>query len=298
MIENIYNNSVIKARFILLSRNEDWYPHFVQKNEVIRDVGFKISPKHEPLNLSQSDLGKEIFGQIIKKFQEVFYQSHSPLSEDDINFILNRVKIVAPTNSKNTRANRCLFVLLVADSFLQDPDTAVDSSNQLLLNFFERSKKHLKYTNEITVPGFRLLALSTALRGIRIDDETLPDFIKMDIAAINKGFNRCKQDIENFWKNISDNSFEENTIHPYEPDLIGEYLFLWQFFDKLMEEDRRKWCEYLIRKVQAEEGENPVEIFINRCIADWHEYGKNNKIFFEYYSRIQQEMNEREMTHV
>ncbi len=297
LIDSIYNSNEIEARFILLSRDENWYPRFVQENDVIREVGFKISDKYEPLNLSQSDLGNETFGQIIRKFQEAFYQSHSPLSDDNINFILNKVKIVAPTNSQNTRANRCLFVLLIADFFLQNPGTAVDNLNQLLLNFFERSKKHLKYSDEITVPGFRLLALSTALRGIRIDDETLPDFIKTDIAAINKGFSRCRQNIENFWRNISDNSFEENTIHPYEPDLIGEYLFLWQFFDKLIEEDRRKWCEYLIKKVQAEEDENPVEIFINRCTADWREYGEN-KNFFAYYSQIQQKMNESEINHV
>lgn len=298
LIESIFDSEIKKARFLLLSRDENWYTRFARNNRVIAEVGFKLTSKHEPLNLSKYNLSNEIYCQILIKYQEAFYPDHQPLLDEDIASILTRTKKATPTNSVNMRANRCLFVLLVADSFLQGHQTEESDSNQLLIHFFERSKNHLTYSDTIKASGFRLLAIATALRGIDIYDGTLPDFIKQDINTINTELNNSAKSIKDFWNKLSENFFEENILHPYEPDLIGEYLFLWQFFDYLIEPDRRKWCEYLIEKVQMEEDENPVETFINRCTADWPEYGVDQKNFFTYYSQVQQKMNESETTHV
>lgn len=298
LIESIFDSKIKNARFLLLSRDEKWYLRFAKNNSVITEIGFKQTSKHEPLNLSIYNLSNEAYSQILTKYQKAFYPNHQSLSDGDINFILTRAKKATPTNSVSMRANRCLFVLLVADSFLQGHLTEESDSDQLLIHFFERSMEHLAYSDSIKVPGFRLLALATALRGIDIYDDTLPDFIKQDINTINSELNNCAKSIEDFWNKLSENFFEKNILHPYEPDLIGEYLFLWQFFDYLMEPDRRKWCEYLIEKVQTEENENPVEIFINRCIADWPEYGVEKKNFFACYSQVMQEMNESETIHV
>ena len=299
LIKRINNSEIKKARFLLLSRDENWFPRFVCTNS-LQGIGYKQSAKYESLNLSQFELGKEVFGQILDEFQKKYYPEHAAFSPADIDIILNNVNRAVPTNSQNVKANRCLFVLIFADCFLQDSESVLNSLDELLRYFFERSKEHLAHCDEAYTPamiesGVRLLALATALRGFRLNDNTLPEFMKADITEIKNVFGRNKQKIVSFWNKITDNSFSDDTIHPYEPDLIGEYLFLWQFFDNLMDDEPRKWCEYLIERV--ENGDNSVEVFINRCAADWPEYGNDRLNFFSFYSRVQQEMHEREAIH-
>lgn len=300
LINNINDSEIQKARFLLLSRDENWFPRFIRNNS-LQGIGFKQSGKYEALNLSQFELGKEALSQILNEFQKKHYPAHSELSAEDIDNILERVKSVVPTNSQNVRANRCLFVLLVADCFLQDPEAAANSADELLRYFFERSKKHLTqcdedYSTTMIESGVRVWALATALRGLQLNDNTLPDFIKKDITEIQNALGRNQQALKTFWNKITDNSFSNDTIHPYEPDLIGEYLFLWQLFDNLMGADSKEWCKYFIKRVES--GDSSVEVFINRCAADWPEYGEDRLNFFALYSRVQQEMNESEEIHV
>ena len=60
--------------------------------------------------------------------------------------------------------------------------------------------------------------------------------------------------------------------------------------------DSKEWCKYFIKRVES--GDSSVEVFINRCAADWPEYGEDRLNFFALYSRVQQEMNESEEIHV
>ena len=299
LIKGIYNSEIKKARFLLLSRDEKWFPRFVRSNSLL-GIGYTLSGKYESLNLSQFELGKEVLIQILDEFQKNHYPKHAKLSPEDFDIIFKRVNRVVPTNSQNVRANRCLFVLLVADSYLQNPKAVADSADDLLHDFFERSHTHLKkrddtFSTAIKETGFRLWALATVLRGLHLNDSTLPNFIQTDIAKIKQELSSSKEEKESFWNKITDNSFSNNTIYPYEPDLIGEYLFLWQLFDYREEDEAKEWCEYLIKRVES--GDSPVEAFIKHCVADWPEYGEDRLNFFSFYSRVQQEMHEREAIH-
>lgn len=306
LIDEIFNfNSSqeckrINAKFLLLTRNEKWFPSFIRKRKY-KSFCYKPFNLIEPLNLSkyEYELGKETIEKIICKFQNNYYSAHQKLSERDIDTILERVNRIIPTNSINNRANRCLFILLVADSYLQNPDVIAESADDLLREYFKRSKEHIEKSDvrypEIIDAGFRVYAFATALRSLYLYDSTLPEFIKTDIADIHDELKDDQQKINEFFSNITDSSFSNNTIPPYEPDIIGEYLFLWVFFDCLTKDTPQKWCEYLAQ--QAEGGNNSIKTFIDRITADWPEYGDDKKNFFQNYSRIVQEMKERENSH-
>ncbi len=305
LIDEIFNfNSSqeckrINAKFLLLTRNEKWFPSFIRKRNY-KSFCYKPFNVIEPLNLSkyEYELGNETIENIICKFQNNYYPAHQELSKCDIDTILERVNRIIPTNSINNRANRCLFILLVADSYLQNPDVIAESADELLQIFFKKSKEHIEQSDhrypEIIDAGFRVYAFATALRNLYLYDSTLPEFIQTDIDAIHDKLNN-KQKIEEFFNNITDSSFADNMIPPYEPDIIGEYLFLWVFFDCLSRDDPQKWCEYLIQRVEG--GDKSVKTFIDRITADWPEYGGDKKNFFQYYSRIEQEMKERGNNH-
>lgn len=301
LIDKVYDSKTLKARFLLLSRVEDWYLKFARKNDVIREIGYTLSSKYLPLDLSKRSLNDEEYKEILTKYQTEFYPEHPSLTDDDITYILEQTERTVPSNSVSVRANRCLFVLLVADSFLQgclpkqnDAEQPVGDAGQLLKNYFDRSCAHLPYSDDLKTSGFRLFALATALRGIDLDDDTLPQFIRKDIEHIEEGRNYSAQSINDFWSKLSENFYDAPILHPYEPDLIGEFLFLWKFHD-LTKQVRQKWCEYLIERAEADTNENPIEIFINRCVADWSVTGGT---FFTYYSQVMQKMNESENSHV
>lgn len=123
-----------------------------------------------------------------------------------------------------------------------------------------------KYNKEVVNAGFRVLAISTAIKGLNFREDNLPEFFKKDIDKIKDHFESIGE-INEFFSNLSDTEYNDNSgiiIKPYEPDILGEYLFLSEWNDCI---DKNLWCEYLYNQMSSN---NAIILFTSRCLADWN----------------------------
>ena len=264
------HDSRVWSRFLLIIRQDNWYNDFAARNSVITE--HKYSPdssKSSSLNLSSDQLGEDTSRLIIEDFRCANYNDKE-LSEENISFIINKTREISPSNSQNMRDSRCLFMLLITDAVLKGENRQFISSEDLILRYFDRNLQHIDQSTADA--GLRLLALATALNGLNISDKTLPDFIREDIATINKKYTN-REDKDSFWEKLSDGIYSKNksTLQPIEPDIIGEQLFLWQYFKRIDDYQQDEWLDYLCNKVS--EGNNSIETFVIRCEADWKDDG-------------------------
>ena len=264
------------SRFLLITRQSEWYDDF-KENPFVAEYGYlPDSIGKNALDLSVSQLGEDNSRLIIEDFRRSYYNDIS-LDEDKIRYILDKTREISPTNTQNMRDSRCLFMLLITDAVLNRENEQLINSNDLIIQYFKRNIRHL---DSATVDvGFRLLALATALNGLDMSDTNLPDFIRNDIDSINKEYTN-KEDRNSFWEEISDGIYCKNKSHlqPFEPDIIGEQLFLWQFFKRIDEDLQDKWLNYLCDKVLNDD--ERVERFVIRCASDWKKEGVEfNRVF-------------------
>ncbi len=281
-IDNLYitmqkmYNSELKTRFILLTRNSSWY-NDTAKNEnypIIKEKSYNYDSQKRcfiPLDLSNNPLEDKDYKDIIEDFQNAFYPDKT-LNKKETEIIISIGKKIIPSNSINHRASRCLFFLMIADAYIQNGTSYFDSENldytEVISGFFSRTKSHLtnKYDKYIVNAGFRVLAISTAIKGLNFREDNLPEFLKKDIDKIKDHFESIGE-INEFFSNLSDTEYNDNSgiiIKPYEPDILGEYLFLSEWNDCI---DKNLWCEYLYNQMSSN---NAIILFTSRCLADWN----------------------------
>lgn len=286
-IDNLYitmqkmYNSELKTRFILLTRNNSWYNDTAQNENypIIKEKSYNYDSQKRyfnPLDLSNNPLGDEDYKGIIGDFQNAFYPDNA-LNRKETEIIIDIGKKIIPSNSINHRASRCLFFLMIADAYIQSGASCFNSENldytEVISGFFSRTKSHLinKYNKEVVNAGFRVLAISTAIKGLNFREDNLPEFFKKDIDKIKDHFESIGE-INEFFSNLSDTEYNDNSgiiIKPYEPDILGEYLFLSEWNDFI---DNNLWCEYLYNQMSSN---NAIKLFISRCLADWNTLSLN-----------------------
>lgn len=278
-----YSN--VKSRFILLVREKTTYENLKTDHFLSR---FHYNPTEtdgsvmSPLDLSEIPLDHTAYKEILEDYREAYYRE-TELSNEDYEMIIQKAEQIVLNNSSQQRANRCLFVLLIADAYLEDSSNWNIDADALLAEYFERNINHLKqkgYKENTIHSGLRLLAFATMSNGVSLNenDQALPDCVKKDIETIFNDFNDSQEAITSFLNQISDGMFDEgdNRLYPYEPDIIGEYLVLWQFFYCLSKRLKGAWIQYMREQIQGEDTDDttsPVETFISRCSADWNKLG-------------------------
>ena len=266
LIQKMHDHN-IWSRFLLIVRQSNWYEGF-KKNAVVKEHCYGIS-EAAPIDLSISRLGQENYRLIIEDFRLAYY-SEKILTEKDIQLILDNTQKLSPTNSISMRDSRCLFMLLITDALLKGKLEECVDGKDLVDTYFDRSIKHKD--SDYVEAGYRLFALATALGGLNISDRSLPKFITDDIDSINSKY-PSKQERNSFLEKIADGIYtkDRTILQPIEPDIIGEYLFLWQYGECIHEEKQDEWLKYLSEKILSQD--KGVTDFVSRCAADWKKAG-------------------------
>lgn len=272
----------IDAKILLLERQPAWYTNFINSDEA-KDLN-EFAYLKEPLDLTNADLfddeskADEVYSKIIKDLANSEHPSSkdpnrmeknykkTELNDSECDKIIQRAKRL----SAKKQPIRCLFLLLVADAYLNGEKKLRNINREKLLkSYFERSKRiiskrHNDKKKTITESGYRVLAFATAQNGIQWEQDEWNQEnsgIDKDLECIFTFFAEDPEKINGFYSGLSETP-EKNTVSPLKPDLIGEFLFLEEWNNHLVEKRKGIWFSKLFKQDQGRS-------FFSRCIANW-----------------------------
>ncbi len=240
--------SRLRAYFLLIERCGQWFKEgFIKKDIAIELCAYS----DEPLKLS-GKLSNKDYEDILEDFSKhKIYNGKS----------IDKALVIRKTKELD-KSNRCLFLLLTADAYFMNDVPEKWSADELLENYIKRSKNQFKNnhsdSDELCDSAFRMLALATAIGGLDIDnsyDEAIEDDIR-----------KIYDDTEKFMliaTQVSETKVTDTIMPALEPDVIGEYLFLYEF-GKLNKYTHPSWTRLIFESSYFPE-------FFFRCARDWYE---------------------------
>lgn len=239
------------VKFLLLERSAAWFTDFRKHSNIIAE----LSPE-ESIELSGSDFTRNECSEIMDDLSKQKYNS-AVIPENTKDQIIKK----AAELSGESCSVRCLFLLLVTDSYLKGDPFLTMSADELLYNYIEHSKEIVKkeYKKEVIDIGFRVLAYATACDGIKWEDEH--PAIQNDLNSIMEHFPDDRYGINRFFGKLSEED-KADTVSALKPDLIGEFLFLHTWLN--LTSSRKKWLSALLVQEYS-------RVFLARCLADWEE---------------------------
>ena len=239
------------VKFLLLERSAAWFTDFRKRSDIIAE----LSPE-ESIELSGSDFTRNECSEIMDDLSKQKYNS-AVIPENTKDQIIKK----AAEFSGESCSVRCLFLLLVTDSYLKGDPFLTMSADELLYNYIEHSKEIVKkeYKKEIIDIGFMVLAYATACDGIKWEDEH--PAIQNDLNSIMEHFPDDRYGINRFFGKLSEED-KADTVSALKPDLIGEFLFLHTWLN--LTSSRKKWLSALLKQEYS-------RVFLARCLADWEE---------------------------
>ena len=239
------------VKFLLLERSAAWFTDFRKRSNIIAE----LSPE-ESIELSGSDFTRNECSEIMDDLSKQKYNS-AVIPENTKDQIIKK----AAELSGESCSVRCLFLLLVTDSYLKGDPFLTMSADELLYNYIEHSKEIVKkeYKKEVIDIGFRVLAYATACDGIKWEDEH--PAIQNDLNSIMEHFPDDRYGINIFFGKLSEED-KADTVSALKPDLIGEFLFLHTWLN--LTSSRKKWLSALLKQEYS-------RVFLARCLADWEE---------------------------
>ena len=239
------------AKFLLLERSAAWFTDFRKRSNIIAELS-----SEESIELSGSDFTRNECSEIMDDLSKQKYNS-AVIPENTKDQIIKK----AAELSGESCSVRCLFLLLVTDSYLKGDPFPTMSADELLYNYIEHSKEIVKkeYKKEIIDIGFRVLAYATACDGIKWEDEH--PAIQNDLNSIMEHFPDDRYGINRFFGKLSEEE-KADTVSALKPDLIGEFLFLHTWLN--LTSSRKKWLSALLVQEYS-------RVFLARCLADWEE---------------------------
>ena len=245
------------AKFLLVERSDLWYSDYLRKNGVVKEYAVK-----EPILLDHLDFSPEEYAELIHNFTDaLFGKGVKQITKEAQDQIIQKTKEL----SGEKCAARCLFLLLVTDTYLRDSDISHLSAQDLLHNYFDHSRKILsqQYEGGILEAGYRVLAYATAYGGIAFSDMKNHQAIQNEWKIINEQL-RTRSKINQFFQRISEID-EKDTVPAMKPDLFGEFLFLHEW-NELMDE-QNDWLFDLLKQDYSRS-------FFAMCLSDWKEESK------------------------
>ena len=239
------------VKFLLLERSAAWFTDFRKRSNIIAELS-----SEESIELSGSDFTRNECSEIMDDLSKQKYNS-AVIPENTKDQIIKK----AAELSGESCSVRCLFLLLVTDSYLKGDPFLTMSADELLYNYIEHSKEIVKkeYKKEIIDIGFRVLAYATACDGIKWEDEH--PAIQNDLNSIMEHFPDDRYGINRFFGKLSEED-KADTVSALKPDLIGEFLFLHTWLN--LTSSRKKWLSALLVQEYS-------RVFLARCLADWEE---------------------------
>lgn len=267
LIEHMENTDY-RIFFLLINRSATWYTHFVKN-----DIALPYAYYSKALDLTDNPISQEASYCILDDFVSQYKKT---ISRKEKEIIYNYVRHLP-------EHNRCLFLLLTADAYLESNNINGMDANKLLHNYIEHSKQLFcqKYNDsfDFQISAYRLLSIATAIG--KID-------MRQNLKACYRYINTYVQTVKNkagtnanlcdILSQLCDKNINDSILIPLQPDIVGEYLFLHEFNEIIDEEEKIEWINVLIEN-------DFFESFMHRCLKDWC-FKSETKLLITYMTKI------------
>ena len=276
--ENQNENRIIHIRLLMVERDdyskndgmfENWYQKIFNCQDFDGKQNFEYKNKpnepNKPLNLSAINDTEALYN-IIDDFTVNVKgeQKHDNSKKDEIiDFVRNKL---CQTEKDSHFADRCIFILFTTDAVLSGKNIKNWDTKELLENYLKRFERILPNANNMRNHQ-QLLAFATAVGGIDIGNCENDVFIPY-IKKLENDFSN-DDDICAAIKTLCEKEVADTLITPLQPDLVGEYNFIYemQCISRVRRNNKQK---ELLKTFLSTYYIDYFCTFMERCYADWY----------------------------
>ena len=278
--KNQDENRIIHIRLLMVERDdyskngsmnysaiETWYQKIFncQDFDGKKKFEYKNEPNksNKPLNLSAINDTEALYN-IIDDFTVNVKGEKQKLNnskkDEIIDFVRNKL---CQTEKDSHFADRCIFILFTTDAVLSGKNIKNWDTAKLLENYLKRFERILPNANNMRNHK-QLLAFATAVGGIDIDD-CENDVFDPYIKKLENDFSN-DDDLCDAIKTLCEKEVADTLITPLQPDLVGEYNFIYEM-EKILKDGNRK---KLLKTFLSTDYIDYFCTFMERCYADWY----------------------------
>ncbi|MDY4710786.1 MAG: hypothetical protein SPC22_02320 [Ruminococcus bromii] len=277
--KNQDENRIIHIRLLMVERDdyskndgmfENWYQKIFncQDFDGKKNFEYKNEPNksNKPLNLSAINDTEALYN-IIDDFTVNVKGEKQKLNnskkDEIIDFVRNKL---CQTEKDSHFADRCIFILFTTDAVLSGKDIKNWDTAKLLENYLKRFERILPNANNMRNHK-QLLAFATAVGGIDIDD-CKNDVFASYIEKLENDFSN-DDDLCDAIKTLCEKGVADTLITPLQPDLVGEYNFIYemQCISRVRRNNKQK---ELLKTFLSTYYIDYFCTFMERCYADWY----------------------------
>ena len=281
--KNQDENRIIHIRLLMVERDdyskngsmnysaiETWYQKIFncQDFDGKKNFEYKNEPNksNKPLNLSAINDTEALYN-IIDDFTVNVKGEKQKLNnskkDEIIDFVRNKL---CQTEKDSHFADRCIFILFTTDAVLSGKDIKNWDTAKLLENYLKRFERILPNANNMRNHK-QLLAFATAVGGIDIDD-CKNDVFASYIEKLENDFSN-DDDLCDAIKTLCEKGVADTLITPLQPDLVGEYNFIYemQCISRVRRNNKQK---ELLKTFLSTYYIDYFCTFMERCYADWY----------------------------
>ena len=277
--ENQNENRIIHIRLLMVERDdyskndgmfENWYRKIFNCQDFDGKQNFEYKNKpnepNKPLNLSAINDTEALYN-IIDDFTVVKVKGEQKLDkskkDEIIDFVRNKL---CQTEKDSHFADRCIFILFTTDAVLSGKDIKNWDTAKLLENYLKRFERILPNANNMRNHK-QLLAFATAVGGIDIGN-CKNDVFAPYIKKLENDFSN-DDDLCDAIKTLCEKEVADTLITPLQPDLVGEYNFIYemQCISRVRRNNNQK---ELLKTFLSKNYIDYFCTFMERCYADWY----------------------------
>ena len=276
--KNQDENRIIHIRLLMVERDdyskndgmfENWYQKIFNCQDFDGKQNFEYknepSEPNKPLNLSAINDTEALYNIIDDFTVNVKGEQKLDNSKKDeiIDFVRNKL---CQTEKDSHFADRCIFILFTSDAVLSGKDIKNWDTAKLLENYLKRFERILPNANNMRNHK-QLLAFATAVGGIDIGN-CKNDVFAPYIEKLENDFSN-DDDLCDAIKTLCEKEVADTLITPLQPDLVGEYNFIYemQCISRVRRNNNQK---ELLKTFLSTDYIDYFCTFMERCYADWY----------------------------
>ena len=269
---------IIHIRLLMVERDdyskndgmfENWYQKIFNCQDFDGKQNFEYKNKpnepNKPLNLSAINDIKALYNIIDDFTVKVKGKQELDKSKKDeiIDFVRNKL---CQTEKDSHFADRCIFILFTTDAVLSGKDIKNWDTKELLENYLKRFERILPNAKNMRNHK-QLLAFATAVGGIDIgncENYVFAPYIKKLENDFSNDDYLCDA-----IKTLCEKEVADTLITPLQPDLVGEYNFIYemQCISRVRRNNNQK---ELLKSFLSTDYIDYFCTFMERCYADWY----------------------------
>lgn len=280
LLKRLHENRV-DYKMLLLERapygsntdSTNWFCK-LRDNEAVKDLfqsqglEYAENPSEPaPLNMTEHPLDDTAYGKILDDFSEK--KLNEKQKQEIIAFVRNGMRN-KPHEARN-EDNRCLFLLLAADVVMDGKSLQQLDKTQVFHSYIEKKlDSHFPpELEECKETALLLLVLATAGGAFDLREERV-DSAEAWRTELLKKLPQKTSAIAQVLAALCERGDEETTITPLYPDLLGEYLVMWYYYEYPKKE--------LFPLLFSPDCFDHFVDFLTRLCTDW--YGNENAQMF------------------